>query len=276
MKVFKATKTLDDYLPPLALTEDKSQVEIILVGGKRIQIDKFPSLKGIFKTGVGTDNLPFSAARERGVKIALPNDSTQAIIFEETAAFTCHLILQGLFTGSGEWGSWLKKDRNSLQNQRLLVVGSGRIGLRVAEKMRAFMVVDTYDSAHDPIDSFKSKVESANCVSLHVPLTTETRNLFDAEKLGWLRDGALLVNTARGPVIDEEALYNELASERIRAAIDVFWEEPYHGILNNLPTDRFIKTPHIASTCREFIQSTATDFLQFIDRISNSQDKSND
>ncbi|MDA9981764.1 hydroxyacid dehydrogenase [Gammaproteobacteria bacterium] len=276
MNVFKATKTLDGYLPQLALTEDKSQADILLVGGKRIEIDKFPSLKGIFKTGVGTDNLPYSAARERGIEIALPSESTQAIIFEETAAFTCHLILQGLFADSAEWDSWTKKDRNSLRQQRLLVVGSGRIGLRVAEKMRAFMVVDTYDSAHDPIDSFKSKVESANCVSLHIPLTAETRNLFDAEKLGWLRDGALLVNTARGPIIDEEALYSELVSERIRAAIDVFWEEPYHGILNNLPTVRIIKTPHIASTCREFIQSTATDFLQFIDRISNSQEKLND
>ncbi len=271
MKIFKATKTLDQYLPSLGFTEDKFEADIMLVGGKKFDIDDFPNLKGIFKTGVGTDNLPFSEATEKGIEIALPSNSTQAVIFEETAAYTCHLILQGLFSGSGEWNSWTKKNRNSIKSQRLLVVGSGRIGQRVIEKMHGFMAVDSYDSAHDPIDSFKSKVESANCVSLHVPLTTETKNLFDAEKLGWLRDGALLVNTSRGPVINEEALYSELASERIRTAIDVFWEEPYRGMLNDLPTDRFIRSPHIASTCREFLESTASDFLQFVDRITNTK-----
>ena len=135
--------------------------------------------------------------------------------------------------------------------------------------MRGFMKVDTFDSAYDPLEDFEPKVRCADCITLHVPLTTATNPLFNAERLSWLRDGALLVNTSRGPVIHEDALYKELSSGRLRAAIDVFWEEPYRGKLTELPTDRFIRTPHIASTCREFIQSTTTDFLQFLEEISN-------
>ncbi|QVL50107.1 MAG: hypothetical protein KFB96_06485 [Thiocapsa sp.] len=264
MLIFKATNTLDGYLPPLDYTEDKAQAEVMVVGGKKIVLDEFPKLRGIFKTGVGTDNLPFAEAAERGVEIALPSEATCDVIYEETAAFTCHLILTGLYAGTGDWDRWLKVDRPQLASRRLLVVGAGRIGRRVSDKMAAFMSVDTFDTAHDAADAFEAKVRAADGVSLHVPLTDDTRELFNAERLAWLRDGAVLVNTARGPVIDEDALYAELGAGRLRAAIDVFWQEPYRGKLTELPADRFIRTPHIASTCREFVAGTARDFLAFM------------
>lgn len=267
MLIHKATATLDGYLPSLDWTADKSQAEVLLVGGKKILLSDFPKLRGIFKTGVGTDNLPFAEAEARGVAIALPSEATCDVIYEETAAFSCHLILAGLYSGGGDWESWQKADRPQLAGRRLLVVGAGRIGQRVADKMSALMQVDTYDVSRDAPDSFESKVRAADCVSLHVPLTAETRAWFDAERLGWLRDGAVLVNTSRGPVIDEDALYAELAAERLRAAIDVFWQEPYRGRLAELPVDRFIRTPHIASTCKEFLQGTASDFLAFMDGL---------
>ena len=270
MLIYKATSTLEGYLPSLKYTEDKVLAEIMLVGGKKFALDDFPNIRGIFKTGVGTDNLPFAEASERGVEIALPSEVTCDIIFEETAAFTCHLLLLGLYTGAGDWDNWKKLDRKSLHKQRLLVVGTGHIGQRVADKMRAFMEVDTFDTAHDAHESLESKVRGAGCVSLHVPLNGETRGLFNAERLAWLPDGALLVNTARGPVVDEDALFSELSTGRLRAAIDVFWEEPYRGKLTELPADRFIRTPHIASTCKEFIRGTAADFLKFLQKIAES------
>ena len=269
MLIYKATNTLDGYLPSLEYTEDKARAEIILVGGKKFILDDFPKLRGIFKTGVGTDNLPFEEAATRGVDIVLPSEKTCNIIYEETASFTCHLILSGHYAGAGDWDSWKKVDRPTLHQRQLLVIGVGRVGQRVVEKMRGFMKVDTFDSAHDPPEDFEPKVRGADCVTLHVPLTTATNALFNAERLSCLRDGTLLVNTSRGPVIHEEALYTELSSGRLRAAIDVFWEEPYKGKLTELPADRFIRTPHIASTCKEFIQGTATDFLQFLEEISN-------
>lgn len=271
MLIYKATNTLDGYLPPLGYTADKAQAEIMLVGGKQFLLSDFPQLRGIFKTGVGTDNLPFAAAAERGIEIALPSAATCEIIHEETAAFTCHLILAGLYGGGGDWDTWHKVDRPQLAGRRLLVIGAGRIGQRVIDKMRAFMHVDSFDTARDAPEAMEAKVRAADCVSLHVPLTDATRGLFDADRLAWLRDGALLVNTARGPVIDEEALYAELSVGRLRAALDVFWQEPYRGQLTELPPDRFIRTPHIASTCQEFVAGTARDFLAFMRRLENPQ-----
>lgn len=269
MLIYKATNTLDAYLPPFDYTNDKSEAEMMLVGGKKIVLSEFPRLKGIFKTGVGIDNLPFAEAAKRGVTIELPSEAVCNIVYEETASFACHLILAGLYSQVGEWDTWKKVDRPSLQHRCLLVVGNGRIGRRVAEKMEHFMSVETFDSAQDADESFEQKVRRADCVTLHVPLISETAALFNEERLSWLKDGALLVNTARGPVIDEAALYFELASGRIRAACDVFWEEPYSGKLTELSSDRFIRSPHVASTCQEFIQGAAVDFMRFLEKISN-------
>ena len=270
MLIHKATNTLDGYLPSLQYTEKKTLAEVLLVGGKKFSLDDFPNLRGIFKTGVGTDNLPFAEASSREIEITLPSENTCDIIFEETASFTCHLILDGLYVDAGEWARWEKADRDALRQRRLLIIGVGHIGRRVADRMRGFMDVDTFDSAHDSPDLFEGKVRAADCVSLHVPLTPDTRGLFNAERLAWLSDGALLVNTARGAVVDEEALYNELSIGRLRAAMDVFWEEPYRGKLSALPPDRFIRTPHIASTCNDFLRGAATDFMAFITRLSHS------
>lgn len=266
MLIYKATSTLDGYLPVLEYTDDKSDADILLVGGKKFDLKDFPKLKGIFKTGVGIDNLPFAEASDKGIGVELPSEKTRDIIFEETAAFTCYLILRGLYAEAGEWATWGKVDRKALHQSRLLIVGAGRIGQRVADKMKMFLDVDTYDSMTDDPSTFEPKVRSADCVSLHVPLTEETRGLFDTERLSWLANGALLVNTARGPVVDEEALFGELSSGRLRAAMDVFWEEPYRGKLGGLSSERFIRTPHIASTCKEFLRGATADFLQFLER----------
>lgn len=276
MLIYKATNTLDAYLPQLDYSSDKSEAEILLIGGKKIALNDFPKLKGIFKTGIGTDNLPFEEAQLRGVIISLPSEDTCDIIYDETASFTCYLILHGLYSQVGEWETWTKLDRPAMQYQRLLVVGNGRIGRRVADRMKRFMVVETFDPLQDASETFEQKVRRADCITLHVPLHPETTSLFNAERLSWLRDGALLVNTARGPVVDEDSLYSELLSGRLRAACDVFWEEPYFGKLSELSPDRFIRTPHIASTCREFIRGAANDLMRFIDTFTASSTPGSD
>jgi phosphoglycerate dehydrogenase-like enzyme len=236
---------------------------MILVGGKKFEVGEFLKLKGVFKTGVGTDNLPFEEAKQRGVEIRLPSEATCDTIYEETAAFACHLILAGLYAEVGDWAAWKKQDRPMLANKSLLVLGKGRIGGRVARKMKAFLNVATYDAAVDSAENLPSLLGVADCVSLHIPLSADTKNFMNSEKLAWMKPGALLVNTARGPVVDEDALYNALNSRKIRAAFDVFWQEPYHGKLMEFAPERFMVTPHVASTCREFLEGCAKDFLDF-------------
>ena len=268
MKIYKATNTIDNYLPNnLNFTLSKKETDILLIGGKNIKLSEFPNLKGIFKTGVGVDNIPFEEAKIKNISIGLPSESTSEIIYEETASFTCFLILKGIYLNSGDWYSWKKEARKSLKDKNLLVIGAGRIGKRVLKKMSDFMNIDSYDILKDEEITLKGKIKNADVISLHIPLDESTKNMFDANKLSWIKDDALLVNTSRAPVISEDDLFNELINNRFKCAADVFWKEPYKGKLADLPEDIFMKTPHIASTCKEFIKNTTIDFIEFTNKF---------
>lgn len=274
LTVYKATSTLDDFLSSVELTDNHLEAEVILVGGKKIDLSKFPKLKGIFKCGVGTDNLPFDAAKENGILIQLPSEKTRYTIFEETSNFACHLIMQGMYSGIGSWDKWYKAQRNMLSTKKLLVIGSGNIGGRVASKMSSFMLVTTYDTEKNHLDELPALIEQADCISLHIPLTDKTKGFFDTEKIRLMKKGAILVNTARGPIVKEECLYEALKKQHIKAIFDVFWEEPYLGKLMEFAPDRFIVSPHVASTCKEFVEGCANDFLKFLKSLHEMNNKS--
>jgi len=267
MLVWTNTNTLEGLLDGIRFTSDPSEAEVALVGGKAFDLDVFPKLRAIFKTGVGRDNVPEAAAGLRGIVCAFPSAETCGIIFDETASFTCHLILRTLYAEVGDFGTWTKLGRSALQSKVLLVAGTGNIGSRVASSMERFMKVTTFDARTNVPEELEPLLRAADCVSVCLPLTPQTRGLFDAEKLGWMKEGACLVNTARAAIVDETALYEEVAAGRIRAAFDVFWKEPYTGRLLDLPSDRFIVTPHIASTCREFLAATAEDFRTLLEEL---------
>ena len=264
MKIWSNTKTLDGLVDDLSFTDNKAEAIIALIGGKAIDLKDFPRLKGIFKCGVGRDNVPETEAAACGIACGFPSPGTADIIFEETASFACHLILKCLYANAGDFPAWHKLDRMALSQRNILVIGTGNIGARVVAKMKAFAIVHTYDiRTHQP-EELEPLIRQADCISLHMPLNDATRGWFDAKKLAWMKDGASLVNTARAAVVPEEALYTELKTGRIRAAFDVFWQEPYHGKLRELPEERFMVSPHVASTCREFVTETAKDFRAFL------------
>ncbi|MBB3206268.1 phosphoglycerate dehydrogenase-like enzyme [Rhodopirellula rubra] len=270
MHIYFDTQTLNGFVSELTsrATDDRSTANILLVGGRKIDLDAHPNLRGIFKTGVGTDNLPFEEAKKRGIEIALPCEATRSIIYRETADFACHRILQCLYRKLGCFETWTKEPRNALQRKTLLVVGTGKIGAMVRNKMAAFCNTITFDSLTNESGELRPMVEMADCVSLHIPLLDSTHGFFDSEKLRWMKDGASLVNTARGPIIDEQALLNELQTGRIFAALDVFSNEPYNGPLCELSPDKISLSPHVASTCSDFLAATAKDFRDFIAKLS--------
>ena len=263
MIVWKNTKTLDGLIDGIYTTDDKASAQVALIGGSPIDLSSFPKLRGIFKCGIGMDNVPTEEARKRGIAIGFPSPSTIQVIHEETANFACHLILRSLYATAGDYPTWTKHRRTALHKRTLLVIGNGNIGSRVASRMRSFMQVATYDCQTDPLDRLEQLIPQANCVTLHIPLNTNTRSFWNRARLAAMRDNAIVVNTARGAIVDEDALYEQLKTGRLRAAFDVFWEEPYSGKLNELSESRFIRTPHVASNCNEFLNGTAADFIAF-------------
>ena len=263
MRIWKNTKTLDDHLDESFALVDPAEANIAVVGGKPINLGDFPKLRGIFKCGIGKDNLPFAEAAERGIKISIASPKTSEIVFAETGNFACHLILTMAYAEVGGIDTWSKTPREFLGAKRLLVIGGGNIGSRVASIMEPLFDVSVYDVTTHQSSDLRPMMERADLVSLHIPLTSTTRGFIDAEKLSWMPSGAALINTARGPIVEEVALLEEISSGRLRAAFDVFWEEPYVGPLRKFHPDRFLMSPHVASTCTAFLEGLTADLQEF-------------
>jgi len=268
MNFWKNTITLDKRVPELRDTTDPGEAEIAVIGSKPIDLAAMPKLKGIFKCGVGTDNVPLEDAEARGIEVAMPSEMTKRYIFEETANFAVYLIYRMLFADTGDVDSWKKVSRAFLANRKVLLIGQGNIGAHVARKLEPSLAVLTFDVLYNSPDELRGLMERAEVVSLHVPLNDSTRGFIDSEKLAWMRDGAALVNTARGAVVDEDALYPEIESDRLRAAFDVFWKEPYDGKLKRFHPERFFMTPHVSSNCEDFLEGLAGDFRAFVEWLS--------
>jgi len=271
MKIWSNTATLNGLIDDIPMGATHQDAEVLLVGGKPINIQQFPKLKGIFKCGVGRDNIPEEQAASLGISCGFPSPSTASIIHEETANFACHLVLKSFYSNIGDFDSWKKIGRNSLSTKNVLVVGTGNIGAKVVHKLKNFVRISTFDMISNNSSELKAMIQQADCITLHLPLTESTRDMFDAEKLSWMKDGATLVNTARAAIVPENDLYNELKSARLFAAFDVFWQEPYKGKLLEIPKDRFIRSPHVASNCQEFLDATAEDFRSFLDLLKNQR-----
>ena len=263
MKIWKNTPTLDHLVSRLNITVECHEAELAVIGGKAVDLNKMPNLKGLFKCGVGIDNVPVEEAKKRGIKIGLPSEQTRQYIFEETANFTVYLILSLLYSQTGQLETWEKKSRVFLGNQKVLIIGMGNIGTYVIKKLRPIAHILTFDITQNKSEELRALIEQADIISLHIPLTKATEGFINAEKLSWMKDGAALVNTARGPIVDEDALYSEIKNKRLKAAFDVYWEEPYHGKLAKFHPHGFRMSPHVASCCESFLTSLANDLDQF-------------
>ena len=269
IKIWKNTETLDGLVDDLIFTESKQEADIALLGSKPIKLEEFPKLKGIFRAGVGKDNVPIEEAGRKGIKVAFPSPRTIDFIYEETANFTCYLILKMVYSSVGTLSPWEKFPRGALQNKELLVIGKGNIGRRVWEKMKPFMKVLTYDVLENSQEELFRMLSGADVVSLHIPNVPGNKDFMDAQKLAMVKDQAILINTARGALVSEEALYRELENQRLYAAFDVYWQEPYEGKLKKFHPDRFFMTPHVASTCDAFLKGSAEDFRKFLNEVKN-------
>jgi lactate dehydrogenase-like 2-hydroxyacid dehydrogenase len=216
-----------------------------------------PRLRIVANVAVGYDNVDVEAASRRGVWVT----NTPDVLTDATADLAWALLL-AVARRLGEAERFLREGRykgfgfrlllgTELMGKRLAIIGKGRIGSAVARRAEAFgMVVEAVGSTATARD-VDELVSRADVVSLHVPLTEATRHLVDARRLALMKPTAILINTSRGPVVDEAALSEALiAGELAGAGLDVFEEEPrVHSRLLEAPNT--VLLPHVGSATRE-------------------------
>ena len=216
-------------------------------------LDAAPRLKAIANMAVGTDNIDVEAARERGIPVGntpdVLTDATADLAFALLLALARRIVPGAEKVRRGEWRTWepaadLGAD---LAGATLGIVGWGRIGQAVARRAAGFgmEVVHSSRSSGVPLEEL---LERADFVSLHTPLTPETRGLVDAGALARMKPTALLVNTARGGVIDQDALRTALHEGTIAgAALDVTDPEPIPADHPLLDAPNLLVVPHVGS-----------------------------
>jgi D-3-phosphoglycerate dehydrogenase len=227
-------------------------------------IDRAERLKVIGRAGVGVDNVDVAAATRRGIVVANAPESTVVSAAEQTIGLMVALARNipqahaALKQGRWERERWAGVE---LAGKTLGLIGFGRIGRQVG---RRALGLGMRVVAHDPfvaderfrelgverVETLDEVLAAADVLSLHSPLTPETERMIDAAAIGRMKDGARLVNAARGPLVDEQALAEAIRSGKLAgAALDVFSAEPYAGEL--LELDEVVVTPHLAASTGE-------------------------
>jgi glyoxylate reductase len=244
----------------------RADVEALIIANEPVDADSFPSLRLVANFGVGYDRIGVEELRRRDIAVT----NTPGVLDAATADLTWALILatrRRVVEGdrrvrAGEWtGSWADGFlAEELTGSTLGIVGLGRIGQSVARRAVGFDLRVLYtqrrrsEAGLADYRELDELLAESDIVTIHAPLTPETRALIDARRLGLLHDGACLVNTARGEIVDEEALVAELVSGRIRAGLDVFAHEPnVPEPLLSLPN--VVLTPHLGSGTRQTRES---------------------
>ncbi len=236
--------------------EARDDVEALIVANEPVDGGSFPSLRLVANFGVGYDRIGVEELAARGVAVT----NTPGVLDAATADLTWALILAArrrVVEGdrrvrAGEWvGAWPDGFlAEELTGSTLGIVGLGRIGSAVARRAEGFELRVLSTRSRSSAAELDELLAASDVVTVHAPLTPETRGLLDARRLSLLPDGACFVNTARGEIVDEAALVDELVSGRIRAGLDVFEHEPHvPDALLSLPN--VVLTPHLGSGTRQ-------------------------
>lgn len=236
------------------------------------------SLQVIGRAGVGVDNIDIEAATEKGVAVLNAPAGNTISAAELTLALLLALVRKvPAADRSMRAGEWDRKSFNGIElyGKVLGLVGAGRIGTEVARRARAFgmriMAYDPYLTAERAATlemeqaSLEDVLKRADVITLHVPLTAATANLIGDAQFALMKNTALIVNAARGGVIDEAALYRALSEKRIGgAALDVFEEEPAPADhpLRALPN--VVLTPHLGAATTEAQQNVAVEIAEAV------------
>jgi len=224
-------------------------------------LNSLPNLKCISRCGVGVDNIDIGIAKQRGVTILTTPDAVIQPVTEMTVAMIFDLLrLLTYHTALLKSGLWEKRGGHLLSGRRVGVVGLGRIGKRVSEMLKALNAdVVGFDICPDTawaekhgvkIRSFQEILATSDILCLHLSILNENPFILGQREISKMKKGAIVINTSRGQVIDEDALYEALKSGYLGGAgLDVFTNEPYNGPLCKL--NNVVLTPHISTLTEE-------------------------
>ena len=269
---------LNKKLTSNELAEIVTDFDVIIAGTEQITkevMDKASNLKMISRVGIGLDSVDLLEAEKRNINLSYTPDAPAPAVAELTIGMML-VLLRSMHVSNSQMhsGAWYRFFGKRLSEVTIGVIGLGRIGLGVLHHLKGFgspriLVNDVYTNQKKNISQEfnvewveKEKIyQEADIVSLHLPLTSLTKNLIQKKQLLSMKKDAIIINTSRGGIINENDLYNVMHSGHLSgAAIDVFENEPYNGPLNKI--ERCLLTSHMGSMsvdCRVKMEIEATE-----------------
>jgi D-3-phosphoglycerate dehydrogenase len=266
-----------DVEPVALMSDDEGEItaaardaDAITVRSARITrgiIDAARELKVVGRHGVGYDAVDVAALTERGIPLAISIHANMVPVAEHVMFMLLTLFKEAAYydalTRNADWGSRWNVKANDLAGKALLIVGFGRTGSRVARRALAFdMKVHACDPYIDqdlirragclPVADYRETLPEMDAVSVNCPLSPETRHMFSRAEFGAMKPSAVIVNCARGGIVDEAALYEALSAGKLRGAgLDVFEREPSPAENPLFRLKNVIVSPHIAGVTVE-------------------------
>lgn len=269
---------LNKKLTSNELAEIVTDFDVIIAGTEQITkevMDKATNLKMISRVGIGLDSVDLLEAEKRNINLSYTPDAPAPAVAELTIGMML-VLLRSMHVSNSQMhsGAWHRFFGKRLSEVTIGVIGLGRIGLGVLRHLKSFgspriLVNDVYTNQKKYISQEfniewveKEKIyQEADIVSLHLPLTSLTKNLIQKKQLLSMKKDAIIINTSRGGIINENDLYNVMHSGHLSgAAVDVFENEPYNGPLKKI--ERCLLTSHMGSMsvdCRVKMEIEATE-----------------
>lgn len=286
--IYPGTISQADLLPQLA---DCAGIALSATPYKKTEMDASPVMQVVARIGVGFDAVEVPALTARGVPLMTAGTANSVSVAEQAFDFMIALAkrnrgMDALVRG-GKWHDRHQYLPMELSGKTVLIVGFGRIGTRSARRCAAFdmnvLIFDPYVDAktitaagYEAVADLDAALPRCDFLSVHCPKNPETVGLINAARLGRMKKGAFIVNTARGGIIDEPALYDALTSGHIAGAgLDVFAQEPVPLDHPLLTLDNVITAPHMAGVTAEAVDAmavaTAKNILSVLDGNPNRE-----
>lgn len=273
------TVTIGSNIEEDTIIKEAQGCEAILIRSAKITrkvMESIPTLKTIAKHGIGVDNIDLVAAKDNGIKVLNAPEANVNAVAEHalTMILACckNIVFTDSFTRKGEFKKRNEYPNMELKGKTVGFIGMGKIATLLEHKLRGLGVdVMAFDPGKSEIENgilvkdLDELYKKADIITVHVPLLPSTKGLLNKESFGKMKDGVVVINTSRGGIIDEDALYEALISKKVRiAGLDVFEQEPPSKYNPLFELDNIIVTPHNAALTHEALIAMASDAAQGI------------